>query len=244
MRTLIIILAVIALFYILKHLSKSNPQAYKQLLRNGLIAVAVVVFLFLLLTGRMHWLFAAIAAAVPVVLRLARYFPMFHGLFKRYQAGKAGAGVSGGQRSTVQSGFFSMQLDLDSGEMDGEVLQGRFQGKKLSQLQLSQLLQLLSECQHDQDSLALLAAYLDRAHPDWREQVSTGQYEQTQQAGNSGGGSMSRREAYEVLGLAQDAGEQEIISAHKRLMQKIHPDLGGSTYLAAKINQAKQVLLG
>jgi DnaJ-class molecular chaperone len=106
------------------------------------------------------------------------------------------------------------------------------------------LLSLLSECANDTDSRALLTAYLDRMHPQWHDRA---QQEQTADSGNSGterdNGKMSKLEACQILGLAAGASKQEIIEAHRRLMSKMHPDRGGSNYLAAKINLAKQVLL-
>jgi DnaJ-domain-containing protein 1 len=103
------------------------------------------------------------------------------------------------------------------------------------------LLQLLTECQQDEESAALLQAYLDRVYEDeWRQEA--GAEEQKQTAGNPG--EMSTQEALEVLGLSPGASEKEIIEAHRRLMQKLHPDRGGSAYLAATINMAKKTLLG
>jgi DnaJ-domain-containing protein 1 len=128
--------------------------------------------------------------------------------------------------------------------MDGKVLHGQFAGKLLSELPLAQLMEVWKECRaQDVQSARLLEAYLDRAAPDWRGAAG--------QSGASGRGSgaaptngrMTPDEAYEVLGLSPGAGAPEVRRAHRELMKKLHPDRGGSTYLAAKINQAKDVLL-
>ncbi|QQP92355.1 DnaJ domain-containing protein [Skermanella sp. TT6] len=139
-----------------------------------------------------------------------------------------------------------MRLDHDSGRMGGEVLRGRFQGRMLDDLGLEELLDLLRECRDaDSQSAAILEAYLDRTREeDWRAGAPGAGEHGGGSAGSRGtGGAMTREEAYEVLGLQPGASEGEIKDAHRRLMLKMHPDQGGSTYLAAKINQAKDLLL-
>ena len=111
-------------------------------------------------------------------------------------------------------------------------------GSQLTDLNVRQLEDLLDECRVDRDSLNVLQAYMDRAHPEW-----------SNQGGDSNdrlfeSGEMSRQQALEILGLGPDASPEEIVSAHRKLMQKMHPDRGGSTYLAARINQAKDTLSG
>ncbi len=146
-----------------------------------------------------------------------------------------------GQRSRVATGMLAMELDHDTGRMDGEVLTGPFKGKALSVLSEAELRGLHQNCGKAGDqSLALLEAWLDRSKPEWRQAWG-------QSAGGGGavasGGAMSREEAFAVLGLKAGADADGIRAAHRRLMKEFHPDKGGSDYLAAKINQAKDVLL-
>ncbi len=144
-------------------------------------------------------------------------------------------------KSSVRSAVLEMTLDHDTGEMDGLVLAGIHEGQLLSRLDELELFAMLDELQSDGESVQLLQAYLDRRIPGWREHTD-GSYT-SDHIGPSGSGSMSKQEAYEVLGLGPDAGPGEIRKAHRRLIKGMHPDSGGSTFLAAKINEAKEVLL-
>ena len=140
------------------------------------------------------------------------------------------------QTSEISSRYIHMVLFHDTGMMDGTVLEGQFKDKKLSQLELEQLKELLGEIGGDTDSSNLLTAYLDREHETWRpgeERTET----------FSGSSDMSESQALDVLGLKEDASKEDIIQAHRRMIQKVHPDRGGSTYLAAQINAAKALLI-
>lgn len=148
---------------------------------------------------------------------------------------------SRGQTSRVVTDFLDMELDHDSGDMRGKVLKGMFAGRMLDSLKPVELALLWQDCRlADPASAQLVEAYLDRVHPSWREDVARGE------ARISGGpdGRMSLEEAREILGLGPDADEEQIRRAHRELILKLHPDRGGSTYLAAKVNEAKDVLLG
>jgi hypothetical protein len=133
-----------------------------------------------------------------------------------------------------------MALDHDSGEMRGQVLAGRFEGRHLDELSQGQLLTLLNDYDGtDDESAALLRAYLERTlGPEWQEAAPG------QRAFDGVSGEMTREEAYAILGLEDGATEEEILEAHGRLIQRVHPDRGGSTFLAAKINQARDLLVG
>lgn len=148
---------------------------------------------------------------------------------------------SPGQKSGVRTAAMEMVLDHDSGRMEGRCLRGRFAGRELSALIESELLQLLDELRADDPQGAvLIEAYLDRRLQGWRERKA----ENRQKAKSSPrGATMTANEAYDVLDLKPGAKEEQIRAAHRRLMMKFHPDQGGSTYLAARINEAKEVLL-
>jgi DnaJ domain len=146
---------------------------------------------------------------------------------------------SAGQVSRVRTTFLEMELDHDSGALHGRILTGRHQGAALDDLDVPTLITLLSEI--DEDSISLLAAYLDRRQPLWREDAS-GDAAAADGSRPSRGGKMTEQEAYQILGVQPGATAQEIARAHRSLIKKLHPDQGGSTYLAAQINEAKDVL--
>ncbi len=145
------------------------------------------------------------------------------------------------RRSSVRTAALEMELDHETGGMDGIVLAGRFEGRELRDLDRADLLELRTDVRDDGDSMALLDAYLDRRFAGWREDTETDAG--AGQAGPPRTGTMSEEEAYEVLGLVRGADLAAIRSAHRRLMKDLHPDRGGSTFLAAKINEAKDVLV-
>jgi len=151
------------------------------------------------------------------------------------------ANKSPGRASRVVTDHLEMELDHDSGAMRGRVLKGMFAGRALERLKPVELALLWQDCRlQDPQSAQLLEAYLDRVHPTWREDMARGE------AKMAGGpdGRMAVEEAREILGVAPDASEEEIRRAHRELILKLHPDRGGSTYLASKVNEAKDVLLG
>lgn len=153
-----------------------------------------------------------------------------------------GAAATPGARSKVNSDWLAMELDHDSGGMTGAVRQGAFAGRELDSLTMAEIKVLLRELlAQDQDGARLLEAYLDRRTPGWREDAD--RHRDAGQGGAPGPGAMSQQEAYEILGLQPGAGEQAVREAHRTLMKRIHPDAGGSGWLAARVNQAKDVLL-
>jgi hypothetical protein len=150
-----------------------------------------------------------------------------------------------GQKSDVRTDRLEMQLDHDSGQMDGTCFTGQFAGRRLSTLSDREAMELLAELHHEgAPEAALMEAYLDWRLPGWRGHESEADERTEKRRRRAGSNRMSAEEAYAVLGIGRDASEEDIRQAHRRLMMKMHPDQGGSTYLAARINEAKEVLLG
>jgi hypothetical protein len=195
--------------------------------------IAVVALILLPPAREFAALLLPIAMATPLLARIRT-------VLDRYRP------PSGGQTSTVGTAFLRMTLDHDTGRMEGTILRGRFAGMRLEELGQADLLALLRECRaEDEEGARLLEAYLDRVHPEWRDELAG------ERAGGGGSGAggrstsgdMSVEEAYAILGLSSGADAEAIKEAHRRLMVKLHPDHGGSDYLATKINRARDVLL-
>jgi len=230
------IVLLVAILLIARWFTEAEPGQLAKVAKWIIGAIAVALALFLAMTGRLVGALTDLTALAILFVRWRSIWPHI----------KGAAGPGAGNASTVQTARLRMTLEHDSQSLDGDVLAGRFKGRALSELDLAQLGILLDECRGDDpQGAALLETYLDRRFgPDWR--AAHGGAGAAGETGKSAfaQGSMTREEAYEILGLEAGASENEIKAAYHRLMMKMHPDQGGSTFLAAKINQAREVLLG
>jgi hypothetical protein len=235
---LLFLLFGVALLFVLLFLAGQMSRADAKLLATRIRKYGGVALLFgagfLFFTGRIA---PAIFLASFALTLLGRSLP--------YPFWPGSARKSKGQISTVRTAFLELILDHDSGRIAGRVLKGRFAGKLLSELELPALHTLLGDLiRADNESAQLLEAYLDRSWPGW-----SGAAGHSQRAGGGGGSGrangsgMGLDEAYHVLNLRPGATREDVQAAHRDLMKRFHPDQGGSTYLAAKINEAKDVLL-
>jgi hypothetical protein len=189
------------------------------------------------------WAGSAFIQADPRKLAPVAKFAAGLGRLGRLPWGFAGPGArtqkSPRQVSRVRSAFVEMELDHDTGAMRGRILAGRHEGATLDILDVPTLIGFLPDI--DEESRALIIAYLDRRAPAWAEHAKGDTAAGHGRAGR--GGKVTEEEAYQILGLKPGASAAEIGHAHRSLMKKLHPDQGGSTYLAARVNEAKDVLL-
>lgn len=221
--------------WVLGRYTGGDPRKIAEALRRyGKQGAGVVMLGFCaLMAVRGNWM--AVAVLAPIGLGLLKAGPWAAGPWAQNSR------KSSGQTSTVRSAFFEMTLDHDTGLMRGRVTAGDYVGQELDQLDEAALGTLLREVAADPDSVSLLEAYLDRRFPGRRPDL-----EQDAGPRESGPGrtqTMTEQEAYEVLGLEAGASTDEIRAAHRSLMKRLHPDQGGSTWLAARVNLAKDVLL-
>ncbi|HEX6102887.1 MAG TPA: DnaJ domain-containing protein [Alphaproteobacteria bacterium] len=224
---LLLLLGLLALGHVFV---RANPRTLAKLLKVAAVVAAAFLALVMLVTGRA----ASLIGIAPLLL-----FALL-GWKQASRRRAAAGGPAPGRSSTVATRYFRMSLDHDTGTISGEVTEGRFSGRSLADLSLDDLLELRRECADDAQSVSVLEAYLDKLHPDWRGGAS----DNRQEAPAGAGGPMTIDEARAILGVGPGASEDEIRDAHRRLMQKLHPDRGGSTYLAAQINRARDLLLG
>ena len=233
-----LIAGVLALYLLLlgiRRFARLSPASVAATVRNGGAVAVFAIAAFLLLRG--NFAGAATLAAVATSLGLFGRGGRLASVF-----GAAGFGPRRGRVATARSATIEMRLDQDTGAVTGTVLAGPQQGRDLDLLTRGECLALYEDCRRDDpEGARLLETYLDRRFAGWR-QADEGQGQERRR--NDSSGAMTRDQAYQTLGLSQGASAEEIIHAHRSLMQKLHPDHGGSTALAAQVNQAKDVLLG
>jgi hypothetical protein len=205
-------------------LARANPKLLAANIRRLGGWSAIVAGLVLTATGRM---------GVGLPLALFGYSLLNKGFSWSNPLGSADK--TAGQTSSVRTEMFEITLDHDTETMDGTVLAGAFAGRRLSAMSDSDLDTLLAEArQREAKSAHLLEAFIEH------KQRKTGR---RQSPGPDTSRAMTVEEAYAVLGLTPDASREDIQLAHRNLMKRNHPDQGGTTYLASKINEAKELLL-
>ena len=225
-----ILCGLLLLFYLFVN---ADPARLARIVKWAGIALAVLAVVALLVSGRLAMFLAPIALLLPMWRRLRSMVSGFRG-------------PSTARNSTVETRYIRMNLDHDTGTMTGTVLQGRFAGMRLQELRPAELLELLRECRaEDEEAARLLEAYLDRVRSNWHDEMAGDQARDDQPRGAPppSGPDVTVEEAYAILGLAPGADAEAIKEAHHRLMKQLHPDHGGTDYLASKINRARDVLL-
>ena len=228
MRFLLIALILTGLFLFLRWQYRQSPRQLYQWLASA-IGIGLIA---LVLAGRAHWIVAMVGGILPFLGKaalLVRWLPFLSRLYRTH-------GSSG---IHLQTAWLEVEINRSTGAMDGTVRQGEYQGRRLSQLDLSQLERLLHACQNDQQSAALLCTYIQRTHSNWRDEkpggeASTDDFEDS---------TLSAETAAQILGVSLQTSDDEIRAAHRNLAQKLHPDRGGNDYLTRKINKARDVLI-
>jgi hypothetical protein len=247
---LVFLLALAAVLWFFYWFRRTPAQRVARVLRQVLFWALIGVLVLGVVSGRLNPLIAGLAALTPAVMRLMRLvqlLPVLQRLLRSLglpgATGAFGGGAAPAGGSSIRTRFLAMRLDHATGAMTGEVLEGPFTGRRLQDLGLDELLRMLELYREaDAQSASVLEAYLDRERgADWRGRdpgpAGAGAHP------GAAGGPMNEAEALAILGIAPQADADAIRDAHRRLMQRFHPDRGGSDYLAAKINEAKQVLL-
>ena len=236
MLLLVTIAGLIALLLGVRWIARQPPPVR----RKWLLFAVVGVLAALALSGRLHWLVAAVGATLPLLYKLfalVRFVPLFTRIFHNFNLGSQGF-------ANFQSRSLVLEINPLTGTMDGRVLAGRYQGRRLSSFSKSELEALMAEFVEDDPQ----AAQLLRSYHRMRARRASKRGDDHRDGPGDGGAKapafdMSRDQALRILGLEADATREEITEAHRRLIQKLHPDRGGSAHLAALINQAKDLLL-
>lgn len=227
MTTLIVLIGLIgSLVLAVWAFVASSPAAVAQAMRYALPFVVALVGIIMMLAGRIGMGLPLLGFALALLGRARKV---------------AQSAPSPNQSSYVRTAMLEMELDHDTGQMNGVVLAGKHEGAVLDDMSDEALFELAQDVAQDRESAELLEAYLDRRMPGWRDGMDTDTG--AGQGSPAQSGAMTHEEAYQILGLEPGATIVEIRKAHRRLMQGVHPDVGGSSFLASRINAAKDLLV-
>ncbi len=232
-QLLLVILLAVAVWIGKQRFSRMTPSQQQAWKKKLPLIVVLAIVLVLTLMGRLHWLGLALAGILFAIKFLITAFTRGWPLWRMYRKLKGGSGVS-----RMETASLRMMIDIDKGHMDGEVLDGPFKGQALSSLSRQELDELMDWLgTREKESRMILRAYLLRRF------AGTGEEEPQRDSAPITRGDMSEQEAWQVLGLKPGASREEIVKAHRALIQRLHPDRGGNDYLAAKVNAAKDLLI-
>lgn len=236
MGRLFVILIAIGLFICWRRWRKlRTTQERRDFIYKGIVFGLIALIIGLAVFGRIDVLgaiFATLLLSIKFILSaLIRYFPFIARIY-----GVTG-GFGMGRKRTLKTEWVKVQVDFSTGRISGAVIKGQFENMELDELDQSQLESLLAECGNDAKSSYLIQTYMAQRFG-----------QQQGGSGSTGGsapskGGMSHEEALEILGLEGNPDEKEIKTAHKKLMQKLHPDRGGNDFLASLLNRARDHLL-
>jgi len=219
---------VVAVIVLSRWIQSANPVQISSALRWAGLTVSGLATVVFFIAGPMPLAFFSVVGFLYLLMRTPGPRPM-----------TAKPSRTKSKQSKIETTYLEMILDHDSGEIAGRVRSGPFAGRDLSEMRPEEMMALWRECvARDEQSARVLESFLDRHFGGWREAAKS------QDEAPRRGGGMSPDEAYKVLGVSPKASDQEIKDAHRKLMRKHHPDQGGSVELAARLNEARDVLLG
>ena len=240
------ILFLIGLLFLIRWYISTDVRIVKRKLKYLFLLILLVFFIFLAVTGRLAAAFGVFMAIITFGRRVFGLISILNWVKNFFRVSPSiynnTSGAYEKKKSYVQTKFLNMTLDHESGELDGLIILGSLKGKLLSNLNLDDLIGFRQDILNDNDSLYLLNSYLDRKYQGWRNKYKIDDNKNNTDTTYSNS-LMTRQEAIKILGVDINANNDEIKEAYKKLISKFHPDKGGSSYLATKINQAKEILL-
>lgn len=220
---LLLILAAFAFLFGGIHKYKKMPADRKRafLMKMAVFGLAGILLLGVL-TGRMHWFGAVVAALLPMFKfgfhTLMRVLPLW-------------MHRTGGTAS-FKTDHLDVTIAVQSGQLSGSVIKGPYAGKSIAELSENDIKELENYYRERDKKSYYLIRFARKG------QTSGGGQQASPPFASPG-----RDEALQILGLSGDPSREEIIAAHRRLINKLHPDRGGSDFLAARVNQARDILL-